>query len=76
LKEEAAMINLDGMTREELATALSETAQTLLDNYGEIEKNPKDAFESGRRLAYFEALDILRSRIEICGGTMDEIILP
>lgn len=70
------MINLDDMTKEELATALSETAQTLLDNYSEIEKNTEDAFESGRRLAYYEALDILRSRIEICGGTMEEVILP
>ena len=35
-----------------------------------------DAFEAGRKLAYYETLDILRSRLMVFGGEMDEIDPP
>lgn len=70
------MLKTDKMTREDLSIALEDALQAIAENYQEASENSGDAFQAGRELAYYEVLDILRSRIEIHGGEMHEVKQP
>jgi len=70
------MWNFDEMSREDLVKALNDALMVMSERYQEAKGLSKDSFQAGRELAYFETLDILRSRIEINGGQMDEVLSP
>ena len=68
--------DLKEMSRDELAEALEESLTVMDQRYSEAKQQAKDTFQAGRELAYFETLDILRSRIIVAGGAMDEVEPP
>lgn len=69
--------NLGEMSRDDLAEALKESLAVMDQRYQEArQQQAGDTFHAGRELAYFETLDILRSRIIVAGGEMDEVEPP
>ena len=71
------MMDLHTMSKDDLSLAIKEFASATIDNYTEASAvSEQDKFQAGRQLAYFEVLDMLRSRIELHGGSMEEIKLP
>lgn len=74
---QASMWNLDGLDRNGAVYAIDQSLEEMTKRFEEASAAaPTDAFEAGRKLAYYEALDILRSRLMVFGGKMDEIDLP
>jgi len=69
-------VNLENLTKQDLKYVLCDFISAASDNYQETMSATEDEMQAGRQLAYFEMLDMLRSRILIAGGEMNEIPLP
>jgi len=74
---QADMWNLDGLDRTGAIYAIDQALEEMTKRYADASAAASaDAFEAGRKLAYYEMLDILRSRLMVFGGEMDEIDPP
>lgn len=69
-------MNLENLTKQDLESVLRDFVDAASDNYQEALSAAEDEMQAGRQLAYFEMLDMLRSRILTAGGEMNEIIPP
>lgn len=70
------MIQLDDMSIDDLKNALESFVSDAFDNYREAGEGIQDDFQAGRQLAYYEVLDMIRSRIMINNGKMDDVDIP
>ena len=70
-------MNLENMTKQDLEFVVRQFIAAAEENYRDAALAAgRDEMQAGRQLAYFEMLDMLRSRILAAGGDMEEIKPP
>lgn len=60
------------LTEESIKYIISRLVDNANDAVEESEKDKSDAFNQGRRLAYYEMLDILKSELDVRDSNLKE----
>ena len=55
------------MNNETIQYIISRLVDRALDVSMDVEENPEDGFQRGRKLAYYEVLDIIKSELYVKG---------
>lgn len=63
---------MSNLTKESMQFIIGRLLERAKESVEESNSNPENEFQSGRRIAYYEMLDIIKSELDVRDQDLDE----